>query len=575
MNSENLLIRFFKLFYTGDMPSYMISERIIVYVRWVLIATVAFILFRTPGIEKNAIYFVVTGIAIYNVILSIIFDYKPSPSLFKLIQYVAAFIDELLLIAVITMTKSVNNDIYPIIFFIIFGVSLRMDSRDSYIISIVNIFLLPAALYTLIPGNGASVKAALLGVASMVNLFSTRVLEVNKRRLESEIQKTDIIFSISNVINSVMELEPLLEITIYELVNKLNVVAGIIALFDTKKEMYSYVASSGNLDIIGGFVSHSMLDDPLMKRILHEKEYFMLPQHNNGAIYINDSWFESVQNESIILFPFSCSSTYNVVIGLFGRKNRIPFSSYYINLLKAVSSQVVIGVNRAFLYEDLLYNRALQRELLARIETAYDDERKKIAGEIHDMASGVMYELVNSIDNFNKETKNLSQASQQNIAHIKSLVINYHKQLRSFMSTLRPTVLEDFGIVHALRDLLGSFKQRHNINVEFVNDRDEYPLDYIQSDFLYKTVNEALINVVKHSHAGKVVVGLSLTKDSILLSISDNGKGFDVSERFKNRYGLLYIMERGKLLKGKVDVLSENNGGTTITVMLPVPGRIA
>lgn len=573
MKGKGLIVRFSRLFYSHDMPAYMVSERIIVYVRWVLLVAVTVILLKTSAINRNFILITAGTIALYNLGLSVLFYYKPAQPVFRIIQYMSVFIDELLLLAIMTGAVHAADDIYPMIFFAIFSVSLRMNSEDSYAVSALNVVLLPAILFLLTRGDDRVLKAALLGIASIVNLFSTRVIQVNTKLFKQEIQKTAAIFSLSSRINSVMELTPLFEIAIQELVNRINAVAGVIAFFDNKKGAYTHVASSGNLDIIGGSVSMTMLYDKVINKLMRKKKYLILPERNGETAVTGGSWFQSLQSENAVLFPFPCSttsSTYHAVLCLFGRNDNSRFSSYDINFLKAVSSQITICVNRAFLYEDLLYNRVIQRELLSRIETNYDDERRKIAGEIHDMASGVMYELVNSIDTFIGETKGMPPSSKKKLDHIKSLVINYHKQLRTFMGTLRPTVLEDFGLIHALKDLLGNVRQQYSIDVEFVHDESVYPLTSHQEEFLYRVANEALINVAKHASASSAVVRLSRHNSHIVMSIMDNGSGFNPMERFTNRYGLLYIKERVNSFKGRVDIVSEAGKGATITVMLPL-----
>jgi signal transduction histidine kinase len=488
---------------------------------------------------------------------------------FRVVQYFAVFIDEIILMAVFVLTKDTNNIVYSVFFFVIFGVSLRMESKDSYIVSVINAVVLPIGLYMFLPSYDTTIKAAVLGIASVINLFSTRAIEVNMIRLKREVRNTDVMLSISNVINSVMELEPLLEIVIYEIVHRFSVTAGIIALFDTRRDDFIYIASSGNLDLIGGYVSHSMLDDYIMNRVITEKNYLIMSEQND-KIDMTDSWFETLSSTSFILFPFVCNDDYTGVIGLFGRKDNRQFSPYYSTILKGITSQIITGINRAFLYEDLLHNRTILTELLMKIETAHEDERKKIVGELHDIASGGMYELINAVDSLIKKTKDSGSINIEAIKHMKSLIMDSQRQLRLFLTTLRSTVLDDFGLVHAMRDLLGSFKQQHNMDVSFINEKDEYPLIPLQKEFLYKIANEALLNVVKHASASNVVVKLYQEGNNIVISISDNGKGFNTSDKFKNKYGLLYIKERVNLFKGKINIVSESGRGTTITAILPI-----
>ena len=558
-----------ELLFTKDTPFSMGTERIILFVRWIIIFLLVFLISLTTNIDRSTIRIFFVLAAVYNLALSIILYFRVKRIPFRVIQYFAVFIDETMLMAVFVLTGDTNNIVYSLFFFLIFGVSLRMESKDSYFVSVINAVILPFALYLFLPSYGTTIKAAVLGIASVINVFSTRALEVNTIRMKREVRNTDVMLSLSNVINSVMELEPLLEIVIYEIVNKFAVTAGIIALFDAKKDDFVYIASSGNLDIIGGYISRSMLDDYIMNRVITEKNYLIMPDRK-GKDTMLDSWFETLNAKSYILFPFVCNDNYTGIIGLFGRKDNKQFSPYYLTILKGITSQIITGINRAFLYEDLLHNRTILAELLAKIETAHEDERKKIVGELHDIASGSMYELINASDDLIKKTGDTGSVHKEALLRINSLILDSQRQLRHFLTTLRSTVLDDFGLVHAVRDLLGSFKQQYRMDVEFINEKNEYPLLPLQKEFLYKIANEALLNVAKHASATRVVVMLYQEGTNIIISVSDNGKGFNIAEKFKNKYGLLYIKERVNLFKGKISIVSDPGKGTTITTMLPI-----
>jgi signal transduction histidine kinase len=558
-----------ELLFTKDTPFSIGTERIILFVRWIIIILLVFLLLLTTNINRNIIWVFFILAAVYNLLLSIIFYSGVRKYPFRVIQYVAVFVDEIMMMAVFVLTGDTNNIVYSVFFFLIFGVSLRMESKDSYIVSSINAVVLPIVLYMFLPESGTMIKAGVLGVASLINIVSTRTLEVNTIRLKREARNTSVMLSISNVVNSVMELEPLLEIVIYEIVNKFSVTAGIIALFDTRRDDFIYIASSGDLDLIGGYVSHSMLDDYIMNRVITEKKYLIMPEQDI-ITNMTDSWFETLSSTSYILFPFDCNDDYTGIIGLFGRKDNKQFSSYYLTILKGITSQIITGINRAFLYEDLLHNRTILTELLAKIETAHEDERKKIVGELHDIASGVMYELISAVDDILKKTRDSHSIHNEAVQHMKSLIMDSQRQLRLFLTTLRSTVLDDFGLVHALKDLLGNFKQQYNMDVEFISEKNEYLLLPLQKEFFYKFANEALLNVEKHASASKVVVKLYQENTDVIMSVRDNGKGFDTAEKFKNKYGLLYIKERINVFKGKINIKSEAGKGTTITAILPI-----
>ncbi|MGH9576320.1 MAG: sensor histidine kinase, partial [Terriglobales bacterium] len=147
--------------------------------------------------------------------------------------------------------------------------------------------------------------------------------------------------------------------------------------------------------------------------------------------------------------------------------------------------------------------------------------------------------------------------------------------LRRISRGLHPTVLDDFGLVPALRRLAEDAAATGRLRVEFSADGlEQYRLARTVEVAVYRTVQEALHNVVKHAAAAAVQVSLQRTDGELRIVVKDNGTGFEVDEALgraseENRLGLVGIRQRLKLLGGRADIESRPGAGTTVCLHIP------
>jgi signal transduction histidine kinase len=150
------------------------------------------------------------------------------------------------------------------------------------------------------------------------------------------------------------------------------------------------------------------------------------------------------------------------------------------------------------------------------------------------------------------------------------LLNNTLKSARQIMSDLRPEVLDLLGFIEAVNQHVKGFGIRNKITSTFINNTKGLELNSQQSVALFRIVQEALNNIAKHARATEVHVILEQQNDKIMLDITDNGVGFDTSDKKKvDSYGLLGMKERVFLLNGNLIINSQIQKGTTIKVFIP------
>lgn len=207
-----------------------------------------------------------------------------------------------------------------------------------------------------------------------------------------------------------------------------------------------------------------------------------------------------------------------------------------------------------------------------QILAAQEQERKRIARELHDETSQVLTSLLISLKVL-EETVHTSEAKER-INETRSLVHQTLRAIRNLSIDLRPSALDDLGLIPALRWYLKEYQVRWNIEVDcsITGLHDRLPAEIETT--IYRIIQEALTNTARHAHATHVRVTLKEQGEHIHITIQDNGRGFDQDALMKTPWqerglGLAGMRERATLLKGSLTIHTCPGGGTTIDVIIP------
>jgi two-component system sensor histidine kinase UhpB len=212
----------------------------------------------------------------------------------------------------------------------------------------------------------------------------------------------------------------------------------------------------------------------------------------------------------------------------------------------------------------------------SQIINAQEEERKRIARELHDETSQVLTSLLISLAVLEKTLT--TQEARDRIADTRALAHRTLRAIRSLSIDLRPSALDDLGLLPALRWYVKEYSQKCGIEVEFHASGFEERLPAEMETALYRIVQEALTNTARHGNAHKVSIILKEDEDAIFASITDDGCGFDVdavlhSPIQERRLGLAGMNERAILLDGTLAIHSTPGHGTTVGVRIPFVSR--
>jgi len=279
--------------------------------------------------------------------------------------------------------------------------------------------------------------------------------------------------------------------------------------------------------------------------------------------------------ESVALIPIRVEGNIMGVVHIADpRENMVPLRK--IEILEDVALQLGMAIQRIKVEEHLKESEKKLRYLSTELMTAQEKERKRIAGELHDSIAASLSAIKLSIE------KILCQMEQgercQRLRDVISRVQQVNEETRRIMSDLRPSMLDDLGIVPAINWFCREFQKTYSsISIEKKIDIEENAVPDSLRTPIFRICQEALNNVAKHSKATLVNLSLQKFDKRIELSIQDNGKGFNSeensgAEHSRKGLGLVSMKERAEFSGGSFNIESATGKGTVICVWWPLKG---
>jgi signal transduction histidine kinase len=243
-----------------------------------------------------------------------------------------------------------------------------------------------------------------------------------------------------------------------------------------------------------------------------------------------------------------------------------------IELLTAIGAQASEIVANAWLHTRLAEKEAARQALLSALVKAQEDERTRLARELHDGAGQTLTSLLIRLKTLEKKAG--SDHLRQSIEELCDSVSETIEQVREISYRLRPAALEEFGLELALQTLIDAMAGEAGLEVEYHHSLEGRSLPPDVETMLYRIVQESLTNVLRHAEATRVLVELTVIPYAVCLRVEDNGKGFDPetlpAEQSRRRLGLIDMQERAEMQGGSLLVYSAPGAGTSVQVRVPL-----
>ncbi len=257
------------------------------------------------------------------------------------------------------------------------------------------------------------------------------------------------------------------------------------------------------------------------------------------------------------------------------RRDFRPFDERDVQLLLAIGHQVGVAVENARLWEELKEKERVRSELLQKVITAQEEERQRIARELHDEMAQGLTALIMGLGRLEQAVPDMPMATAGLVDSVKAFASRALNDTRRLILDLRPPVLDDLGLIPAVRMLAESRLEDRGVAVSITTDGMDDNLPAHLKVTIFRVLQEAINNCARHSQAKNVRIRMRADGERLQAWVEDDGVGFDLASTMRSAegkaaVGILGMKERASLLGGNLEIQTQPGAGTTIMLDIPL-----
>ncbi len=381
---------------------------------------------------------------------------------------------------------------------------------------------------------------------------------------------------ISAALSGLSDLDAILTVALDNLLDIMNGGVGGILLLDEETQTLTYRVHRGlSKSYVDGI--HLSLGEGIIGRVAKSGKAILLEDISKDPRVAYPQLVDAEGLRAFVAVPLQAKDKVLGVINVASHEAR-SFTPNDTHLLHSIGDQLGVAIDQARLYERLRKARERMRRLARQNLVAEEEERRRIARELHDETSQTLSGLALQLQALIDKAKMSGDRDTEFIAalmKVQSLTVQVHKEISRLISDLRPALLDTLGLVPAARQYIETRLHALGINasVETKGTVKRFPPSVEVA--LFRVVQGATGNIAQHSRAKNATIVLEYRENELLLRISDDGQGFDVSkitdvEESGRGRGLFSMRERIGLLGGTSGVESQIGIGTTVWAKVPV-----
>jgi signal transduction histidine kinase len=381
---------------------------------------------------------------------------------------------------------------------------------------------------------------------------------------------------VSAAISGLHELDAILRIGLDNVLNIMNGTVGGIMLLDGPGQTLSYRVHHGLSDKYAEEM-RLKLGEGIAGKVAQSGRAVLLEDISSEPDAARTDLISSEGLRAFLSVPLRAKDN---VLGVMNVASHVPhrFSKEDVYLLHSIGDQLGIAIEQAILTERLRKARERLRKLARQNLVAEEEERRRIARELHDETSQSLSGIALQLEALIEVSAKSGSQDPQFIAGLKkvqSLTVQVHKEVSRVIANLHPTVLETLGLVAAVRQHVKNSLQPLNINVTVEVKGTERRFAADVETAVFRVVQGTIGNIIKHSKAKNASIVLVYEPNEFSLTIRDDGLGFDVSkltdvEESGRGRGLFSMRERIGFLGGTSGVESRVGAGTTVWARIPI-----
>jgi two-component system sensor histidine kinase DegS len=433
-------------------------------------------------------------------------------------------------------------------------------------LAIAVLIMLPRVfLISLNPGD-ALIETIGVTIVGYLVVWIIETEEKEKRLRQKAVARLQAINAVSNIATESLELEQVLNSALDKVLEVTGLEAGLIFLLDKPTQELILAAYQGVSKESAAGVDRLKLGEGFCGRVAQVGEPMIVQDSSQDPRLTR----LAVRQEGLrgqIIVPLKSKGEVQGALAVATRQSR-QFLPEELELLTAIGNQIGVAVENARLYKNM-------RFYVQQITKAQEDERKRIARELHDDTAQALVDLSRRLDDLATSSEPLSETVIGRLEEFQELIDSILRDVRRFSRDLRPSVLDDLGLLPALEWLTLNLIEENGIKTELKVYGKRRRLPPEAELALFRIVQEALSNIRKHAQASRVVTAVEFGEGRVKITVDDNGQGFELPSRTNDlastgKLGLIGMYERAHLLNGTLTVHSEPGVGTTVTVDVPV-----
>ena len=393
--------------------------------------------------------------------------------------------------------------------------------------------------------------AQLIAAQAAVAIENARLYESSTRWL----RQLESLNEIGNALTTELELEPLLLLVAERLQELVGAKLVLIALPDGQSLRVAAVAGESAFGVAGMELAlHGSKAGRVLERGRSERIDSVLDDPE-----IDQQATRRLGVHSALYVPLVARGrTIGVVVAHDKQEGGPAFGEDDLRLAETLAARAAVAVD---------LSERVSRDAVRRVVEAQELERARLARELHDETGQALTSILLGLKPLEQIAE--SKEARAAVQAVRDLVVSTLQDVRRLAVELRPSALDDFGLVPAVERLAETFREQSALHVDLEAQLGEARLSSEAETTLYRVIQEGLTNIVKHAAASRVSILLQRKDSSVVAVVEDDGAGFDPRVTRDDALGLAGMRERVLLAGGRLQVESAPGAGTTLVAEVP------
>ena len=382
-------------------------------------------------------------------------------------------------------------------------------------------------------------------------------------------RELSILNSVAVALNNTMDLDHILKVTLKDVLRVLRLDRGALFLIDHKEKNVRLLIRSG-LPRIRRSEKIIFRDSSLEKHLV-EKESLLKPEPTFPSFNVK---YEANNGQTVPWLSCFLITFKGKGVGFFGFDfaDKQELNPHELHLLGSIGNFLGGTIENAQLMQMIRLHRQDLRRLTEKLFQSQEEERRRIARELHDEAGQSLTAVKLGLDHLEAFHAGENEVLKNEISEIRNMITQTASEIRRLSYRLHPTLLIDLGLEPALKLYLREIENHADLDIDFNMVGFDHRLNVDIETVFYRFSQEALTNTLKHSGAETFRLSIIKSYPRIIFLAEDDGAGFDpqIAGRDRRSLGLLGMRERASLLGGTFQLRSKPGQGTRIRIEIPL-----